>query len=121
MKSNPSRAGHLGQYLRDVREALGLKLREVEEAAGVSNAYLSQLETGKVERPSPSILHKLAAVYNVSYEQLMEKAGYLHKGPETRAQANVRLPTSLLEDLTPDEEAEVVRFLAFIKSRRGKH
>lgn len=50
-------SGDLGQYLRDARMALGLSLRDVEEATGheVSNAYLSQLETAKVKnRPRMS-------------------------------------------------------------------
>jgi transcriptional regulator with XRE-family HTH domain len=42
----------------------------------VSNAYLSQLEHGKIKRPSPNVLHSLAEVYAVPYEALMEKAGY---------------------------------------------
>ena len=56
----PSDRGPLGQYLWDLRQAAQLTLREVEEASGVSNAYLSQLESGKIQKPSPVILHKLA-------------------------------------------------------------
>ena len=59
--------------------AKGLSLREVEEGTGkgVSNAYLSQLENGKIKKPSPSVLHSLAEVYVVPYEALMEQAGCL--------------------------------------------
>ncbi|MHC4933777.1 MAG: helix-turn-helix domain-containing protein, partial [Planctomycetota bacterium] len=48
----------LGTLLADLRMAKGLSLREVEEATGkaVSNAYLSQLENGKIKKPSPSVL-----------------------------------------------------------------
>ncbi|MHC4710377.1 MAG: helix-turn-helix domain-containing protein [Planctomycetota bacterium] len=65
--------------MADLRVAKGLSLRQVEEATGnaVSNAYLSQLEKGKIQKPSPNVLHSLAAVYAVPYEALMEKAGYL--------------------------------------------
>jgi transcriptional regulator with XRE-family HTH domain len=38
---------------------------------------LSQLENGKIRKPSPNVLHGLANVYAVPYETLMEKAGYL--------------------------------------------
>ncbi len=44
-----------GSYPRCRREAQRLRLREVEDACGVSNAYLSQLETGKIIKPSPHI------------------------------------------------------------------
>ena len=71
------RASELGAVLADLRRAKGLSLREVEEATGkaVSNAYLSQLENGKIRKPSPNVLHSLAAIYAVPYEALMEKAG----------------------------------------------
>ena len=51
-----ARASELGSLLADLRQAKGLSLREVEEATGraVSNAYLSQLENGKIQKPSPS-------------------------------------------------------------------
>ena len=57
----------LGALLADLRTAKGLSLREVEEASGkaVSNAYLSQLEHGKIRKPSPNVLHSLAEVYTV--------------------------------------------------------
>jgi len=73
------RASELGALLADLRTAKGFSLREVEEASGkaVSNAYLSQLENGKIKKPSPNVLHSLAEVYVVPYEALMEKAGYL--------------------------------------------
>jgi hypothetical protein len=44
------RPGELGGVLADLRTAKGFSLREVEEATGkaVSNAYLSQLENGRI-------------------------------------------------------------------------
>jgi hypothetical protein len=57
----------LGALLADLRMAKGLSLREVEEATGgtVSNAYLSQLEHGKIQKPSPNVVRSLAEVYVV--------------------------------------------------------
>src|SRR4029450_10806549 len=74
-----ARPSELGALLADLRAAKGLSLREVEENTGraLSNAYLSQLENGKIRKPSPNVLHSLAKVYGVPYEALMEKAGYL--------------------------------------------
>jgi transcriptional regulator with XRE-family HTH domain len=71
------RTNELGALLADLRVAKGLSLREVEEATdkAVSNACLSQLENGKIKKPSPNVLHSLAEVYAVPYEALMEKAG----------------------------------------------
>jgi transcriptional regulator with XRE-family HTH domain len=60
-------AGALGALLADLRTAKGMSLREVGEATGraVSNAYLSQLENGKINKPSPNVLHSLAEVYAI--------------------------------------------------------
>jgi len=67
----------LGMYLRSLREKAGLTLREVEDRAGVSNAYLSLLESGKRPAPHPNILKRLSTVYEESLETLMRMAGYL--------------------------------------------
>ena len=50
----------LGEYLASIRIDRKMSLREVEEATGkqVSNAYLSQIETNKIKKPSPNILQK---------------------------------------------------------------
>src|SRR5437762_14358322 len=67
----------LADELRRIRAISGVSLRDVENATKVSNAYLSQLETGKTSNPSPQVLHTLAGFYNVPYASLIEAAGYL--------------------------------------------
>jgi transcriptional regulator with XRE-family HTH domain len=108
----------LGALLADLRTAKGLSLREVEEATGkaVSNAYLSQLEHGKIKKPSPNVLHSLADVYAVPYEALMEKAGYLLPSEEGGEQ-RMRLAAFAIDDLTAEEEEELLKYLAFLRSR----
>ena len=111
----------LGALLADLRAAKGLSLRQVEEATArdVSNAYLSQLEKGKIQQPSPSILHRLAAVYAVPYEALMEKAGYLLPSSDGASSGRrMRLAAFAIDDLTAEEEEELLKYLAFIRSRR---
>jgi transcriptional regulator with XRE-family HTH domain len=112
-----ARASALGVLLTDLRAAKGLSLRDVEEATGgaVSNAYLSQLEKGKIRKPSPNVLHRLAAVYGVPYESLMEKAGYLL--PSTKPGPRRRLAAFAIDDLTAEEEEELLKYLAFLRSR----
>jgi transcriptional regulator with XRE-family HTH domain len=112
------RASELGTLLADLRTAKGLSLREVEEATGkaVSNAYLSQLENGKIRKPSPNVLHSLSGVYAVPYEALMEKAGYLLPSAE-RGGRRRRLAAFAIDDLTAEEEEELLKYLAFLRSR----
>jgi transcriptional regulator with XRE-family HTH domain len=101
-----------------LRTAKGLSLREVEEATGkaVSNAYLSQLENGKIKKPSPNVLHSLADVYVVPYEALMEKAGYLLPNSDGGGHRR-RLAVFAIDDLTAEEEEELLKYLAFLRSR----
>lgn len=115
--------GALGSYLASLRTAKQLTLRQVEEATGkeVSNAYLSQLEHGRIAKPSPNVLYSLAGVYGVAYEKLMEKAGYIAtKGTRKAGQKHGRAATFAIDNLTPDEEDELLNYLAYIRSRRGK-
>ena len=113
-----ARRSALGSVLADLRIAKGLSLRRVEEATdnAISNAYLSQLENGKIRRPSPNVLHSLAAVYAVPYETLMEKAGYLPSS-EADAAGERKLAAFAIDDTTAQEEEELLKYLAFLRSR----
>jgi transcriptional regulator with XRE-family HTH domain len=110
----------LGELLADLRTAKGMSLREVEEATGkaVSNAYLSQLENGRIKKPSPSVLHSLAEVYVVPYEALMEKAGYLLPSEQSGGRRK-RLTAFAIDDLTAEEEEELLKYLAFLRFRNS--
>ena len=107
-----------GEGLRTARELRNLSLREIEEATGISNAYLSQLENDKIKKPSPHFLHKLAALYDISYELLMEKVGYVQRknteGPKTLAGAALFSQAKL----TPEEEEGLAEYLAFLRRKK---
>ena len=111
----------LGLLLATLREQKGWTLREVEEATGkeVSNAYLSQLENGRIAKPSPHILHSLAEAYEVPYDMLMEKAGYLVRS-KAEGQRHGRLPTNAIENLTEDEERALLTYLKIYRAQKKK-
>lgn len=125
---SPGDRGPLGQYLWDIRAAAGMSQRDVEDAVEVSNAYLSQLETGKITKPSPDILHKLSEAYEAriarnspvkcSFERMMQLAGHILPEKTTGARRG-RLPTFSTEKLTPEEEEELLKYLAFLRMRKG--
>ena len=69
---------------------------------------------GKSRKPSPNVLHCLAATYAVPYEALMEKAGYLLPTATDRGQRS-RLAAFAIDDLTTEEEEELLKYLAFIR------
>ena len=108
----------LGSQLRRIRSLRKLSLRDVEEATGISNPYLSQLENDKISKPSPHFLHKLAKLFDVEYELLMEAAGYVHERRQKAGPATL-LGAALLSDknLTPEEEQELAKYLQFLRTR----
>lgn len=77
MKKTSTKKYILGNFLRELREKKGVSLKEAEQAMGVSNAYISQLETGTRKKlPDPDRLRVIANYYNVSVTELLAKAGY---------------------------------------------
>lgn len=109
----------LDEMLRTLRRISGAKLREVEKKTGVSNAYLSQLETGATKNPSPQVLHSLAAFYDVPYESLMEAAGYLKPATDSDKRRIGAAEAALMSaKLNDDEESRVVQFIEFLRSQR---
>lgn len=106
----------LGKFLRLMRQEKGLSLRDVEKLCGVSNGYLSLLENGKVDAPSPHILHKLAAAYGIATEQLMDRAGYL---TDDKVAFDDHGILSEIADLTAGEIEQVLSYARFIRSKRN--
>lgn len=53
-----------GEDFRHLRKRKGYTLRQVEDATGLSNSYLSQLETGKIKKPSQQTVSLLMRFYN---------------------------------------------------------
>ncbi|MCS0638780.1 helix-turn-helix domain-containing protein [Streptomyces sp. LP05-1] len=80
--------GNLGDYLREQRRNAQLSLRQLAEAAGVSNPYLSQIERG-LRKPSAEVLQQVAKALRISAETLYVRAGILDEREreelETRA------------------------------------
>jgi HTH-type transcriptional regulator, competence development regulator len=111
----------LGQYLASIRVDRGLSQRDVEKGTNkvVSNAYLSQIENDQIKMPNPNILNALAELYDVSYENLMERAGFV---VPTRSRASTerhgRVATFAGHNLTPEEESELVQFLGYLRSKK---
>lgn len=105
-----------GEYFKALRASKNLTLRDVEKKADVSNAYLSQLESGKIKQPSPLTLHKLSEIYDVSYEILMEKVGYPIPKKETGKVNN--LISHRIGSITDDEEVELLNYLKFMRNRK---
>lgn len=116
------RPTNLGQIIKKARTDLKLSQREVEDATGkeVSNAYLSQLESGKITKPSPHVLYALSTALAVPYETLMERAGYIVPSNERPESAkHGRAATFAVDNLTAEEESALLDYLAYLRSKKG--
>lgn len=105
----------LGQTLRAARDLGPYTLRQVEEATGISNAYLSQLENDKIKKPSANVLYKLAKMYAMELEVLLGAAGIIKDA--TDKIHHLLVPFKPM-DLTKDEEQELLRYLEFLRHKR---
>ena len=103
----------LGLYLKELRIVKDLSLRDVEKKTNntVSNAYLSQLESGKIAKPSPHILEQLAKVYEVPYEDLMAVAGYMQQSKTKKS----GVAFFNQQDLSADEKRKMLDYLQLIR------
>jgi len=109
-----------GAYIKAVRESLGLTLRDVEERTDrvVKNGYLSQIEKGMINRPSPAILYQIAQVYQVSYQELLIRVGHRVPGEGDSSQPPLGLPLDLVGDLTDEERKDLLEYVAYLRHRR---
>lgn len=109
----------LGECLRIAREEKQFSLRAVEKTTGISNAYLSQLESGKIQRPSPVNLHKLSELYQLSYAEVLGLAGYPVPF-EAEAESSHSALKARLGHVTHEEEDALVEYLEFMRSRKKR-
>ncbi len=106
----------IAEELYRLRTLKGVSLREVERVTGVSNAYLSQLENKKTDKPSPHILHKLANYYDVEYTYLLKVAGYLEDKKENKSSASLTDVQSALmsANLSETHKQLVIKFIEML-------
>lgn len=76
MAKRPDPSSGLGEFIRRQRELGHLSLRQLADACGISNAYLSQIERG-LRTPSSFVLRALAEGLEMSSETLYSQAGIL--------------------------------------------
>jgi transcriptional regulator with XRE-family HTH domain len=92
----------IGDYIREQREQARISMRQLAQAAGVSNPYLSQIERG-LRKPSADILQQIAKGLRISAEALYVQAGILEDRP---ADSGVR--SALLADSELSERQKQV-------------
>ena len=104
----------LGKTLKELRNLVSLTLRQVEEATGISNAYLSQLENDKIKKPSANVLYKLSTIYNIEFNDLLSIAGVIEKqtAPQSKLLNQIALSS---ESLTEEEKQALLDYLKYLR------
>ena len=89
----------LGEYLISARAERGVSQRELAEKCGISSAEISRVESGKRQKPSPTILKAVANALVISYPYLMSLAGYSQETHEEE---------QTFEQVFRDEDGQIV-------------
>ncbi|MBB1244365.1 helix-turn-helix transcriptional regulator [Streptomyces durbertensis] len=104
----------IGEFLREQRRNAQLSLRQLADAAGVSNPYLSQIERG-LRKPSAEILQQLAKALRISAETLYVRAGML----EERERDEVEVTAAILADpsITEHQKQALLQIYASFRAQ----
>jgi len=65
---------NFGEYLKKLRKRRNLTQEDLAQALDVSNTYIHQLETGKIDAPNLERCRQLSKALNVDVEELWEPA-----------------------------------------------
>ena len=68
----------LSELLKLGREIKGISLRDLERECGISNAMLSQIESGNVKNPSFTTVVRICEALNISVERAAEQVSLRH-------------------------------------------
>jgi transcriptional regulator with XRE-family HTH domain len=112
----------VGEYIKKFRELRGITLPDLAARAGVSKAFLWEIESGKSRRPGAEVLFKIAEALEVTIAQL------LGKPPEREAQAliepeiNAGLRAFINERKLQGRplEPEEIKSLSFVQLKGGR-
>jgi len=109
-----------GEYLHKLRDERGWSLRDIQEKTKgeVSNAYLSQLESGKKNIPTLKVIQKLADAFGLPIEVLLKEAGYA--SPDLAAKKEAGVIFRGYEQLSPKNRQIMQEMLKTLLKTEGK-
>jgi len=98
MEHAPQQA--LGAIIRAQRELASLQMRQLAEAVGISNPYLSQIERG-LREPSETVLNAIAESLATTADELYARAGFIQtKGRTPSESASLAIAIKGAKELT---------------------
>lgn len=101
------------EIIKNRRSELCLTLEEIGRRVGVSRATVQRWETGEIKNLGRDKIAALAAALHVTPEYLL---GWTDE-PGLQMEHNLASATA---DLTPEETASVLNYIAFLKAQRRR-
>ena len=106
----------IGGFIRDLRQAAKISLRQLAERAGVSNPYLSQIERG-LRKPSAEVLQQLASALRVSTPAMYLRAGLL----DSEGQQGVLAAIAVDPELTMAQKQSLSQIYESFRNENARH
>ena len=116
-----SKKVRFGQYIRELRTAKGITLREFARQLEVSPTYVSQIEQDKFSPPAEERIVRMAQILGVDVDELLALAGRVAEDlPEIIRRHPRELATFLrtAKGLSADEINRLAKQAEKIKERR---
>jgi transcriptional regulator with XRE-family HTH domain len=106
----------IGGFIRDLRQAAKISLRQLADRAGVSNPYLSQIERG-LRKPSAEVLQQLASALRVSTPAMYLRAGLL----DSEGQQGVLAAIAVDPELTMAQKQSLSQIYETFRNENARH
>ncbi len=110
-------ARELGRLVKRARSAQGLTLRALDELTGVSYGWLGMLERGKITKPAPSKLTKVAEALDIP----MERIDRMTRGKVSSDLPAIRTYFRTKYKLDPQEIRQIEEVFDLIRRNRREH
>ena len=104
--------GSFGEYLKGLRMSRKMSIRKLAMKSGVSSSYISNIEIGKRNVPTPDAIKKLSVALNITQEEMMIKAGHLREQKDVVYDFTTKMIEAMQDakkiDLTQFEDYEFI-------------
>ena len=92
----------LGEWIRTLRHARGLRRVDAARAAQVTSTWLSRVERGHIPRPDPEALARLAVVLGASVQEIATGKPAEPAGPAEALDSPAERNRAVIEDLVSE-------------------
>ena len=100
--------------LKMLRKEAGYTQEQLAKLAGISAAYISQLETGEKE-PTDRVITKLCGPLEISENRLFIKIGKVKMDLAATLATNQKEASQILTALSEDQWKELLTYLAYLR------